>query len=433
MIWSLFQVFGSPLWAEALSYDRYAPVFRKEPVPPSAVKDLSQHSLVAPLELVRWPVDKTLVYIEKHRIDTKARWMYDEIVDQGITPHFGFVSPLSPSFGMDADMVRILRQKDLLPDATVKAWIHYASGVYFQTGSKVGMDQIAGTGLRTSGFFQYEHRPQEHFYGLGPNSSAGDGSVYEMESTTLEPSAGYAFSPSSGVDFKFGYRNINISGGKDGGRGQVGQTATFSRERVPGIDEDSLITLGLEYRRDTRNHKEDSTSGGEQRFGFSFNEGVQSSGARYFKYELEASQYVSLWSKRRVLVFHLYGEHNDELNNGYVPFHQMAKLGGYGVAPRLSHTLRGFDFNRFFDESAALFNLEYRYTIWEYRDLKVDSVIFWDEGQVFSEFSKFQFKDFRESYGLGFRLSAANNILLTVEVAHGDEGTNFYVKSQAPF
>ena len=111
----------------------------------------------------------------------------------------------------------------------------------------------------------------------------------------------------------------------------------------------------------------------------------------------------------------------------------MAKLGGYGVFPRLSHTLRGYDNNRFFGESAALFNAEYRYRIWEYRDWKTDAVLFWDEGQVFRDLSNFQLKDFRESYGLGFRISLLEHAVICVEVAHGSEGTNFYLKSGAPF
>lgn len=194
-----------------------------------------------------------------------------------------------------------------------------------------------------------------------------------------------------------------------------------------------MITLSGELVHDTRNQKENSTIGGRQRLALSYNEGLNSSLARYFKYEVDLSHYFRLWSDRRVLAVHFYGEHNDELNEGQVPFHQMAKLGGYGSWPYLSHPLRGFDFNRFYDESTVLFNIEYRYTIWEYRDLKVDTIFFWDEGQVFGEFGEFQFKDFRESYGIGFRFSIVNAMVLALELAHGDEGTNFYVKGSAPF
>jgi hemolysin activation/secretion protein len=111
----------------------------------------------------------------------------------------------------------------------------------------------------------------------------------------------------------------------------------------------------------------------------------------------------------------------------------MARLGGFSSFPQTSQPLRGYDYNRFTDNSAVLLNLEYRYNIWQFREFKLDTVVFADEGQVFNRISQFQFKNFRESYGLGFRLNLANIPLLSVEIAHGDEGTNFYVKSKAPF
>ena len=116
-----------------------------------------------------------------------------------------------------------------------------------------------------------------------------------------------------------------------------------------------------------------------------------------------------------------------------VPFHQMARLGGYGDYPDLSRTLRAYHANRFYDNVSVLFNLEYRYTVYEYRDFKLDTLFSWDEGQVFKKFSTFQFKDFRDSYGGGFRFSILNHTLLSIEIAHGDEGTTFYVKGNAPF
>ena len=128
-----------------------------------------------------------------------------------------------------------------------------------------------------------------------------------------------------------------------------------------------------------------------------------------------------------------YGEHNDRLRNRSVPFHQLARLGGYGKYPDRSATFRAYDKNRFFGESLALLNLEYRYTVYEYRDWKVDTVYFWDEGQVFRDISDFQWQDFEASYGGGFRISVLNHVVLSLEVAHGDEGTHFYAKTGSPF
>ena len=421
---------ATSLSAQDLSYDRYAPI-QKYPKSPSAAKSIASHFLVYPFEVLRWPVDKGLVYTEKHHIDKKAKWIYDYIENQGITPRANVVSVGSLGGGMDVDFIRLARQKENFPDATLKSWIQWTNNVEFEVGSEVGLERIGDTSFLASTFFQYEKHPEEHFYGIGPDTSAGDGTAYQMEMTTIEPKIGYRFSPTHTADLKFAYRNINITEGDHEGRGIPDKIA--DPKTIPGIGGDDILTLGLEYSHDSRNRHEDSTTGGHQQIGFSYNEGVNGSDARYFKTQAEASQFFRLGSDRRVLVLHFYGEHNDETDNHYVPFHQMAKLGGFGDYPRLSHTLRGFDFNRFFDESAVLFNLEYRTTIWEYRDFKLDSVLFWDEGQVFGDFSDFQLQDFRESYGLGFRLGLAHHIFFSIELGHGDEGTQFYVKSSAPF
>lgn len=418
--------------AEDLSYDRYTSVLRN-PKNESTLVQASQEFLTYPFELLRWPISKSLVFIEKNKLDKKARWAYETSVEHGVTPHLGVITLSGLSVGAELDAIRLADKKAVMPNAVANAWIHYAQGVYFRTGSELGWKHIGDTGLKGSFYFNYEHRPEEHFYGLGTHSSAGDGSVYEMEDTVLALKSGYEFSPIYSFDFSFGFKNTNISGGKDGGRGQIEGHPTFVSSVVPGLHGDEMLFWNTALTRDTRDHKQNSKSGGLQQFSFSYNEGLDDSHAKFFKYQLELSKYLTLGSERRVLALRFFGEHNDEVSDGHVPFHQMAKLGGFGDYPRLSETLRGYDFNRFFDDSMVVANIEYRYNIWHYRAFKGDAVLFLDEGQVFREFSEFKLNDLRESYGLGLRLSVADITVLSLEWAHGDEGSNFYVKSSSPF
>ncbi len=430
---ALILLTSSYAFADSLSYDPYAPVFEKPVVAESRANYFFKSVLVAPFYLVKWPVDTTLRFVEENRLSKKAIWIYRQMKNRGVTPHLGFVGISSRTYGGDFDFIAMMRKKQKFPDVNLKSWIRYSQGVYFDVGGIVGKERIAGSGVSFNTTFDYQDRPEEHFYGVGPDSSAGEGAVYAMEMTTIEPAVGIELSPHWKADIKASYRNINISGGKDGGRGQIGEISSFSEERINGFHGDSIISATLQIMHDTRNQNENSTRGGYEKFALGYHEGLNSSEARYFSYIAELARYFKLGSERRVLAVHFYGEHNDEMNNGTIPFHQLAKLGGFGARPRLSHALRGFDYNRFTDESALLFNIEYRYTIWEYRNYKLDTVVFWDEGQVFDEFSNFQLKDFRESYGLGFRLGIANIPLLSIEMAHGDEGTNIYVKTKAPF
>ncbi|MDD5216755.1 MAG: BamA/TamA family outer membrane protein [Candidatus Omnitrophica bacterium] len=421
--------------AEDVSYDRYASLYEKKPVPPSTAGNIAKHFLVYPFELFKWPVDKALNFIEKNHIDDKTIWLYEKMQDYGITPYFSLFSINHTGFGGKFDFVRLAQQRTKYPNLKLNGWILESINEAFDVGTEVGVERIAETGFGILGFFDYQHLVQEHFYGIGPHTSAGDGYVYEREALTLASILRYQWTPTTRTDFRFGYQNVDIDGGKDGGRGQIGE-GIFNKTLTPGLDGDDLLDYEVEIQRETRNFKDCSTRGGLYRFNFGFHEGVNSSKAQFFKYQAELMHYFPLWSDRRILFVRLFGEHSDRMN-GVIPFHQMARLGGYGYRywhmPNEGQTLRSYDYNRFTDTSALLMNLEYRYTIWEYRDFKTDAVFSWDEGQVFRNLDEFQFEDFRASYGLGFRLSFAHHPVLTFEMAHGDEGTNFYVKSHTPF
>ena len=80
-----------------------------------------------------------------------------------------------------------------------------------------------------------------------------------------------------------------------------------------------------------------------------------------------------------------------------------------------------------------MLNLEYRYTVLEYKEFKVKTAFFNDLGEVFGEIDNFRLKDLRESYGIGFYLSYAKNTLVNFSVAHGNEGTKIYIKNKLAF
>ena len=423
-------LFGAACLAAPLragTYDRYATLYRQDRAPSGAAK-IANEFLTYPFELLRWPMDRGLVFFEKHHLEAQGRWIYDEIRNRGLYPHVGGFR----SYGLDVDFIQLADQKMNFPDLKLKSGVHWDYHDVFQVTADAGWQDLGETGVGPAAFFSYESRPEEHFYGIGPNTSAGDGASYKAETTTVGTRLDYNPNPTIHGDVFFSYRNVNITNGEDGGRNVIDKI--FPAGSIPGLAGDELLDVGINLMHDTRNHKGLSDRGGLRRFGFGYHEGLGSSDSRYLKYQTEISQYFRLWSNRRVLAVRFFGEHNDGLGGHGVPFHQMAKLGGFGLSTSdTSETLRGFDENRFFGESAALLNLEYRYAIYEYREFRLDAVFFWDEGQVFQKFRDFRFSDFRESYGTGFRLSVANHMLVSAELAHGDEGTQFYVKTRTPF
>ncbi len=420
----------SPIsFAETQGYDRYGPAQKTHQK--SAAKKIAANLLTYPLEIPRWLTNQALFVTEKYHLDMKMRWIYEKILEQGITLNGNLLSPTNLGGGYNIDFIKLTRLKAELPDLIFRHWLNWNKSTIFETGSEIGVERIAGTGLRAFGLFKYESRPEEHFYGIGRYTTAGNGTSYKMEVTTLESRIGYSTNPQYSADFKFGYQNINITDGEDGGRGII--DTTFPRGTIPGLSGDNLISYRIELTHDTRNRDESSTKGGMQKASFGYVDGVNDSDAGFFKYQIELKHYFRLWSDRRVFAIHFYGEELKNTAGNGIPFHQMPRLGGFGEYPRLSYTLRGYDFNRFTDQGAALFNFEYRYTIWEHKEFKLDTVVFVDSGQVFSGLRDFKFSAWKESFGLGTRLSMAGNVMFAVEIARSNEGTEFYAKSSSPF
>jgi hypothetical protein len=423
--------FSPAVFSKELSYDRYAPEY-VEHYRESLVKKIASRILVYPLEPVRWAMNKGAVVMEKHRVERKLEWLYARMQDYGLTPDLNIFSATSWGLGVDLNLIRLGRLGARYPNWIARGWFFWEYRMVLETGAEIGYDRIMETPFYVRGLFNYQHHPEERFFGIGPRTSRGDGCSYRYEATTLKPTVGFSPGPFFNWEAYFRYRNVNIANGKNKGMGVIDQV--FQPRVMDGLSGDSLLSYGTEIKNDTRDQNENSTQGGLRRFGVSYNHAGGSSKASYFKYEAEISQYQTLWSPQSVLAGRLYGEANSHTSGDYVPFYDLAKLGGYGSYPYVtSRTLRGYDFNRFTDKNSILLNLEYRYTIWQYRAFKADAVFFWDNGQVFSKISKFKLGNMRTSYGTGLRISMAGVIFLSTEIAHGAEGTSFYVKSTAPF
>lgn len=429
---SLCVGFSAAIYGEEQRTDRYASVYAKDKPSASQLKDPFSLLLALPFEIMKWPLDKTLFYIEEYRLDKKAIWFYEKGVEYGITPRLD-ASNVSfiPCYGVEFDLLRLARLREKYPDLISKAWINHGPTSYFQVGSELGFQRIAGTGLHTAGFFQYSNSRDETFYGFGMRSSLGDSTSFIEETTSLGGSLGYEISPTLDLNSKVMYEHTNISPRAHGGKGDMNQI--FAGQNIPGISGDDRLAFSMGINRDTRDSKEDATAGSYQKLLFKFTEGVNSSSARYLTYQADMAKYFSLASPRRILVTRLFGEFNQTVNEGTVPFYSMARLGGYGMFPRQGQTERGFVYNRFTGQSALLMNLEYRYTLWQYREFKMKTAFFLDEGQVSKDFGTFQWNEFRTSYGTSFYLGYSNHVLLNFSVARSSEGTYFYLDNKIPF
>ena len=426
--------------AAELSYDRYAPVWEGGPAvkdaPRSAdgFKNFGRHFLVYPFELIRWPMDETLVFVEENRIDDKAEWIYEQMKNHGFTPKVrSILGGESFGAGLDIEFLKLAGLKGRLPHTTVETKALWTLDSITDYQAKILQDQIGDTGARVGGNFRYEERGKEYFYGIGPNTSLGDGTSYRMERTTLEAVAGYDFLNTWDAAAKFSFQNVNITDGDDGRRGIIDDI--FVRRRgqgIPGLAGDEIVSAAFDVKHDNRDSRELPSEGGFQHFHVSCHKGLDNA-TGYLKYRAEAGHFFKVFSERRVFGMRGLVEHNDETGDREVPFFEMARLGGYGTYPRFGDTHRGYRRDRFYDESLLLFNFEYRWNVLEYRDWRLDPALYVDVGQVFGEWSRFQFNDFRLSYGISFRVSLEKEVVLAIDIARSNEGTEFNVKTKTPF
>ncbi len=417
-------------YGEDKKADPYAPVYAK-PLSAEPLKGALSRMVEFPFKLIKWPMDQGMIFTENHRLDKKTKWIYQEALKQGVKPLFGFTDLSAlPYYGAELNLLTFARQKEKYPDLFATTTLLHCPTVFFLVGSEIGAQKIAGTGFHAKGLFGYDRQEKEPFYGIGPHTSRGDGTSYRITTTKVGAAAGYEFSPTIDLETGFDYRKVDILNRVHDGKGDI--RTTFAGHNIPGLSGGDLLDYSLTLGRDTRDSKDEATRGSYQKLLFRFTDGTNGSPARYFKYQIDMAKYFRLASPRRILVARLFAEHNQTID-GQLPFFDMAKLGGAGTNVRDSETLRSFVYNRFYGQSALLLNLEYRYTVMEYKEFKVKTAFFSDTGEVFGKIHQFHFADLRESYGVGFYLSYTNNTLVNFSVAHGNEGTRFYVKNTLAF
>jgi len=435
-------VMAPSLWAQEVSYDRYGSVSSKDSLSEESaessgsLQSFGKHFLVYPFELIRRPVDRTLIFLEDYHVYDKANWAYEQLKNKGLEPKvlsFALSGEDRLGGGIDLDFTRLTHLKEHSPDTTLKASGFWSIDHLSDYQVTLNQERIGGTGLFAGSRFQYENRGEEHFYGIGPNTSLGDETSYRMERTTLALPVGYEFSNSWKAKAQFAYQNVNITNGKDGRLGIIDNIfVATGRRQIPGLGGDELLSWGLDLEHDNRDDKELPSQGGYERLHFSYHKGLESNSG-FFKYRAEGGHFFKLLSDRRILAFRGLMEHNNETSKREVPFFDMARLGGYGIYPWYGDTHRGFRRDRFYDDSLLLFNLEYRWTVWEHREWRMDTAFFWDEGQVFGDWGDFQFKGLRASSGIGLRLCVEGQVLITLDLARSREGTQIYVETKTPF
>jgi len=394
---------------------------------------------------VKETLKKPIHWIEEIYLFDKVRHIYDELTERGIylpSPGLGESRgyPDGVAFRNNVYTLRgaggddrwglygvQYKQPDLLKGGILakeigpSIWGRWSFQGYQDYGVKILFDEVLNTQNDFEVGFRYLSAPREDFFGIGPKSSLGSGFTFDLEEIAFNVALSRQLTSALRGQVGAGVSRIEISNSPDKSKRQIFQSRGI--EGVQNYTDLFYSGIGLTY--DTRDSTLNPSSGEFANLSWGVYGNTTGQDMAYMKYRADVAKYLSL-QKRRVLAGRLFVEYNDNLGNNAIPFFDKAQVGG-------ARTIRGYQFNRFFDDGAVVFNLEYRYRIWKFRSAEADLYPFWDGGWVFSEFSDLEFDEFKTGYGVGIKFRWVDKGELSVEAAHSEEGTEIYVKIHPTF
>ena len=182
---------------------------------------------------------------------------------------------------------------------------------------------------------------------------------------------------------------------------------------VPGVDDGSMISLGISLTRDTRDHIIYPRRGGYYQARVARFDGMIGSDYDFTSYQLDTRQYLPVTSSHVLVLRGLL-----MATDGTVPFDRLPQLGG-------DILLRGYFAGRYRDQTLLAFQSEYRLPVWR----RIGAVGFVGVGQVADRLSRFAVDRFKASVGLGLRflLSRDDQLNLRADFGFGEGSSGFYL------
>jgi outer membrane protein assembly factor BamA len=262
----------------------------------------------------------------------------------------------------------------------------------------------------------YRNFPQERFFGIGDKSKKGDQTSYRLEDTNYVGRVGLKPAKHVKAGVSAGWLETNVGSGTFLRSPSIEEK--FVAAETPGLEaQPNYLQTGAFFEVDFRDVPGNPRSGGKYTASLtSFND--RKLGKYDFaQYDMEAQQYFHFWNKRRVIALRAKSTLTQTDSGQEVPFFMQPTLGG-------SEDLRGYREYRFRDRNMVVLNAEYRWEAFSGLDLAA----FADAGQVAHNASDLKLRDFKTSYGAGFRFNSAKSVFLRVDLGFSDEGRRLFVK-----
>jgi hypothetical protein len=271
--------------------------------------------------------------------------------------------------------------------------------------------------LFLTAYARYRNFPQEDFYGLGPDSSEDDRTSFRYEDATVELGAGFRPRKWLTLGGGVGYIDLNVGRGTDDRFPSAEEQ--FDDAQAPGIDlQPSFVGSHVYAEVDYRDVPGRPKWGGYYRLAVTRFDARGGNLFDFRRYAIELQQYLSFSrDDRRTIALRALGTFDDAMKGHRIPFYLENTLGG-------GSDLRAFHDFRFRDRYRLLFNLEYRREVWKGLDLAA----FADAGKVFGDIDELDLGHLKFAWGGGLRIKNKKEVLLRLDLGHGDEGTLLYIR-----
>jgi hypothetical protein len=265
---------------------------------------------------------------------------------------------------------------------------------------------------------------QVDYFGLGNDARVSDQSAYRLTNTDI---LGYATVHATSwlaVNGRFGGIPRSHLGEAAGPRVPVPNTIDlFTDATAPGIfAPPSFLHGDVQVAVDLRDHKGHATGGGLYQFVAAAYSDRDSGTYSFRRYEVDAAQFVPIFTKRFILALHGREVFSDAADGHVVPFYLMPSLGG-------KNTLRGYHDYRYHDNDMQAFSGEVRSALFTH----LDAAVFVDAGKVASRAGDLDLRNLKRSYGAGLRVHNATATLIRLDVGHSVEGWQVFIKVSDPF
>ena len=257
------------------------------------------------------------------------------------------------------------------------------------------------------------------YYGGGPDSRKTGRSDYRLEDTSVELRPGVRIFKGLRAGAIGSYLAVNFGTGHS--TRYISSELQFAPNVAPGINRQTNFLRGggfVEY--DWRDRSSSPSSGGKYSAQYVRYLDRDLGGFSFLRLDLDASQYIPLFNRTRVIALHGSSSLTTANSNQQVPFYLQPTLGG-------PDTLRGYRIGRFYGDNSVMVNAEYR---WELSPI-VDMAAFADAGKVFNRWEQWNLHALQSDVGFGLRLKGRSRTIFSFDTGFSHEGFQLWFRANS--